>query len=117
VSSPVNGTIVIADDVVAQVVGLTVLECYGVVGMAATRLVHGVERLLGRDSLTKGVTVSRDEAGAARIDLYVIMEHGLNLAEVAENVRSRVAYQTARLTGVDVAGVQIHIQGVRRAGR
>ena len=32
-----GGVITIGDDVVAQVVGLTVLECYGVVGMASKR--------------------------------------------------------------------------------
>jgi uncharacterized alkaline shock family protein YloU len=110
------GTVTIADDVIADVVGLTVLECYGVVGMAATRLVHGVARLLGRDALASGVEVRRDPSGV-RIDLYVIMEHGLNLAEVADNVRSRVDYQLRRLTGIAATSIAIHIQDVRRTGK
>jgi uncharacterized alkaline shock family protein YloU len=110
----VAGEVVITDDVVAQVVGLTVLECYGIVGMAARRLVHGVARLLRRDAITAGVEVEREEAEAVRIELYVIMEHGLNLAEVVENVRSRVAYEVERLTGLRVTAVGVHIQGVRR---
>ena len=42
----VPGTLVIPHEVIAQIVGLTVLECYGVVGMAATSLSQGVARLL-----------------------------------------------------------------------
>jgi uncharacterized alkaline shock family protein YloU len=113
----VAGDVVIADDVVAQVVGLTVLECYGIVGMAARRLVHGVARLLGRDAITAGVEVQREDAANVRIELYVVMEHGLNLAEVVENVRRRVAYEVERLTGLHVTSVGVHIQGVRREGR
>jgi uncharacterized alkaline shock family protein YloU len=108
------GLVTITDDVVAEIVGLTVLECYGVVGMAAKRLVHGVARAVGRDALTSGVEVRRDLTGV-RIDLYVIMEHGLNLSEVADNVRRRVTYEVERLTGLAVTAVGIHIQDVRRA--
>jgi uncharacterized alkaline shock family protein YloU len=112
----VAGTITLGDDVVAEVVGLTVLECYGVVGMASKRLVHGVAKLLGRDALTSGVEVSRaGDGGGVDVDLYVVMEHGLNLAEVAENLRARVAYQVERLCGLRVGQVSIHIQGVRRS--
>ncbi len=108
-----HGTVTIPDDVVAQVVALTVLECYGVVGMTSTRLVDGVARLLRRDAVTRGVSVTRGADGPA-VELNVVMEHGLNLAEVADNVRARVEYQVARLTGTPVASLEIHIQAVRR---
>jgi len=110
----VAGSVTLGDDVVAEVVGLTVLECYGVVGMASKRLVHGVAKLLGRDALTKGVEVSAS-GDVVDVDLYVVMEHGLNLAEVADNLRARVAYQVERLCGLRVGQVSIHIQGVRRS--
>jgi uncharacterized alkaline shock family protein YloU len=110
----VPGEILISDDVVAQIVGLTVLECYGIVGMASRRLVHGVARLLGRDALTAGVEVERGADAGVGIDLYVVTEHGLNLAEVVENVQTRVRYEVERLTGLRVAAVGVHVQGVRR---
>jgi uncharacterized alkaline shock family protein YloU len=108
-----SGSVSFADEVIAQIVGLTVLECYGVVGMAATSLTRGVAHLLSRDRLTQGVSVRRDPAGLA-IDLYVVVEFGLNLAEVAANLRSRVKYQVEKLTELEVASLQIHIQGVKR---
>ena len=48
------------------------------------------------------------------IDLYVVVEYGLNLAEVATSVRSRVKYTVEKLTGIEVDTLQIHIQGVKR---
>jgi uncharacterized alkaline shock family protein YloU len=107
------GSVTLSDDAVAQVVGRTVLECYGVVGMASKSLVRGVARTLGRESLTQGVEVRREGDGL-RIALYVILEYGLNLAEVAATMRQRVAYEVGRLTRLEVGDVEIHIQGVRR---
>jgi len=104
------GRITIASDAIAQIVGHTAAECYGVVGMAG----KGLKRLLTRDRLTQGIEVSQRD-GALALDLYVVVEYGLNLAEVATTVRSRVAYEVERLTGLKVAAVEVHIQDVRRS--
>ena len=53
------------------------------------------------------------DAAALRIELHVVVEHGLNLAEVAATVRSQVAYEVTRLTGLEVAAVEVVIQRVR----
>ena len=113
-SPEVEGELVIPNEVIAQIVGLTVLECYGVVGMAARSLTQGVAGLLSRERIDQGVAVRR-EGDALAIDLYVIVEYGLNLAEVAATVRSRVGYELERLTGLRVAAVEVHIEDVRRS--
>jgi uncharacterized alkaline shock family protein YloU len=104
------GRVTIAADAIAQIVGHTAAECYGVVGMAGT----GLKRLLTRDKLTQGIGVSAAGEGL-RLDLHVIVEYGLNLAEVAATVRSRVTYEVERLTGLTVAAVEVHIEDVRRS--
>ncbi len=109
----VAGQLIVPNEVIAQIVGLTVLECYGIVGMAATSLSQGVARLLSRERITQGVAVRR-EGDQLAVDLYVVVEYGLNLAEVAANVRSRVTYMVEKLTGIPVGSLQIHIQGVKR---
>ena len=111
--APVAGELTVPGEVIAQIVGFTVLECYGVVGMAATSLTQGVARLLSRERVTQGVAVRRDDRRLA-IDLYVVVEYGLNLAEVAAAVRSRVKYNVEKLTQLEVGTVEIHVQGVRR---
>jgi uncharacterized alkaline shock family protein YloU len=112
-AAQVDGGLTIPNEVIAQIVGFTVLECYGVVGMAATNLTQGVARLLSRERITQGVSVRREGDGLA-IELYVILEFGLNLAEVASNVRTRVVYNVEKMTRMTVGSVQIHVQGVKR---
>jgi uncharacterized alkaline shock family protein YloU len=109
-----RGRITIGDDVVAEIVGLTVLECYGVVGVVAKRMAHGVARLLGRDGTAAGVEVVRGADGDVAIAVHVVMENGLNLAEVSESLRARVSYEVERQCGIPVSAVAVHIHDVRR---
>ena len=70
-------------------------------------------RLPGRDRVTDGIEVKSRERGL-EIELHVVVEYGLNLAEVAATVRTRVAYEVERQTGLPVALVEVRIEDVRR---
>jgi uncharacterized alkaline shock family protein YloU len=107
-SSPL-GTITISRTAISQIVGRTAAECYGVVGMAA----RPAERLPWRDKLTQGVSVTADGDGL-RIDVHVVVEYGLNLAEVGASLRQRVAYEVERMTGLTVGAVEVRIEDVRQ---
>lgn len=109
-SSPL-GRITISSEAVAQVVGHTAAECYGVVATVGRRRVG---KLLGRDRLTRGIAVRRSSEGL-QIEVHVVVEYGLNLAEVAASVRSRVRYEVERLTGLSVGAIEVHIEAVRRS--
>jgi uncharacterized alkaline shock family protein YloU len=111
------GRITISPEAIAQIVGRTAAECYGVVGMSLRTpgpARDRVTRLLPKSKPTRGIVVS-NEGGAVAIDLYVVVAYGLNLAEVAATVRSQVAYEVERLTGLTVASVDVHIQDVKRS--
>ena len=103
------GRVAITGDAVAQIVGLTAAECYGVVG---TKGAGKLARFRRRGRTTRGIEVSGDERGVS-IALHVVVEHGLNLAEVAATVRNRVAYEVGRMTGLEIASVEVHIEAVK----
>jgi uncharacterized alkaline shock family protein YloU len=105
------GTIRISAAAVADLVARTASRCYGVVGLASR---NSVERLRGRERAASAVAVAQEEGGV-RVELHVVVEYGLNLAEVAATLRSQVAYEVERLTGLDVAGVDVHIENARRS--
>jgi uncharacterized alkaline shock family protein YloU len=108
-ASSVLGRVAIADDAIAQIVGLTAAECYGVVAMSSA---GRIARLIARDRPTRGIEITGSEEGLS-IALHVVVEHGLNLAEVASTVRTRVAYEVERMTGLPIAAVEVHIEGVK----
>jgi uncharacterized alkaline shock family protein YloU len=106
-SSPL-GRITISSGAIAQIVAETALECYGVVGMKSSlrgRLARGRPR-------TRGIEIGRD-GREVTVDVHVVVEYGLNLAEVAASVRNRVAYEVERLTGLRVRSVEVHVDDVR----
>ena len=102
-----HGRLTIAREAVAEIVAETALGCYGVVGLSAGSRV-------GRMFRREGISVD-GAADALRIELHVVVEHGLNLAQVASTIRSQVAYELERLTGLTVAAVKVHIQRVRQS--
>ena len=71
-----------------------------------------VGRLLSRDRVGQGIVVGGNGDGVT-VDLYVVVEYGLNLAEVASGLRNRVTYDLERMTGLKVASVEVHIQDVK----
>ena len=110
-SSPL-GRISISHEAVAHIVGRVAAEAYGVVGMAPR---SPRKRLLTRDRLRQGITVGGSAEEGVTIELSVVVEYGLNLAEVASTLRNRVRYEVERLTGLNVADVEVRIQDVRRS--
>jgi uncharacterized alkaline shock family protein YloU len=106
------GRITIAAGAIAQIVARTAERCYGVVGIGGGGARARVERFLPRRG--QGISVSANGDGI-ELDLNVVVEYGLNLAEVAATVRSQVQYEVERLTGLSVASVDVHIQDVRQS--
>jgi uncharacterized alkaline shock family protein YloU len=102
-----DGRLTISRDAVAGIVAETALGCYGVVGISAG---SRVGRILRRD----GISIEGG-ADALRVELHVVVEHGLNLAEVASTIRSQVGYDVERLTGLAVSSVEVVIQRVRQS--
>jgi uncharacterized alkaline shock family protein YloU len=110
-----HGRITIAPEAVAQIVGRVAAECYGVVGMAVRGPARErVTQLLPKGRPGRGIIV-RNVDGAVALDLHVVVAYGLNLAEVAATVRSQVAYEVERLTGLPVAAVEVVVQDVRQS--
>ncbi len=105
-----NGRITFADDVIAIIAGLAATEIAGVAGMSGG-IVGGIAEILGRKNLTKGVKVEVGDK-EAEINLYIIVEYGAKIPEVAWNVQENVKKAVETMTGLHVPSVNIHVQGV-----
>ncbi len=106
------GSIRVSDDFLAELAGFTCTQCYGIVGMAGQSLQDGVAQLLGRDSIKRGVKLKR-KGDRVSFSLFVIVEAGINITEVARNLIEQVKYNVSKASGIEVEEVQVHVQGVR----
>jgi len=112
IQSAVNeiGVIKITDEVVAIIAGIAATEVPGVAGMSGG-IAGGIAEALGRKNLSKGVKVEAGEKEAA-IDLYIIVEYGFRIPDVAWSIQEKVKKAVENMTGLNVIEVNIHIQGV-----
>ncbi|NLZ44357.1 MAG: Asp23/Gls24 family envelope stress response protein [Clostridia bacterium] len=106
-----NGTVRIANEVVGIIAGLAATEVRGVAGMSGG-VVDGISELLKKKSLSKGVRVEVGEKEAA-IDLYVVIEYGARIPDVAISIQENVKRAIEGMTGLKVVEVNVHIQGVQ----
>ena len=104
------GRVTMTTGAIAAIAGRAVEESFGVVDQADRR---GPLRLLVRKR-DPGVRVRQSDDGLA-LELHVVVDYGVNLAEVTEMVRSRVAYEVGRHTGLPVKAVDVHVDSARRA--
>ena len=106
------GYINIEDSVIATIAGLSAMESYGIVGMASKSATDGFFQLLKWENLSKGIKVyTRDDE--VEVDLHVILEYGVRISVVAENIIEKVKFNIENLTGLNVTMVNIYVQGIR----
>lgn len=104
------GAIRIADEVVAVIAGLAATEIEGVAGMSGG-LAGGIAEMLGRKNLSRGVKVEVGERECA-VDLFIIVEFGSQIPDVALRVQENVKRAIESMTGLNVVEANVHIQGV-----
>jgi len=85
-------------------------------GMAARGLRDGVAELLHRGNVDRGVDVVEVEGGLA-IDVFVIVQYGIRISEVAHNLQETLKFEVERSVGVPVVEVNVNVQGVREERR
>src|SRR5262245_41961563 len=112
-NEPYLGRIEVSPHAIESIAGLVVLESYGVVGMAPKdSREYMAAVLLPRSNFRRGLDV-KYQAGEIVIDLHVIVEYGTRVIQVAQGIKNRVKYVIERDTGLQVAGVNVHVQGLR----
>jgi uncharacterized alkaline shock family protein YloU len=107
-----RGRVVVAERAIATVAGRAVAECYGVVGVAARHPRLGAVELLPPERYDRGVLV-RYARDSITIELYVVLEYGLRITEIAHNIMENVKFVVERTLGQRVVRVNVNVQALR----
>ncbi|GAA3179664.1 MULTISPECIES: Asp23/Gls24 family envelope stress response protein [Streptomyces] len=111
-----RGRTTIADGVVEKIAGLAARDVLGVHAMGS-----GISRTFGavRDrvpggskSVTRGVKAEVGEVQTA-LDLEIVVDYGVAIADVARDVRENVVAAVERMTGLEVVEVNIAVSDVK----
>ena len=109
------GRTTIADTVVAKIAGIAAREVSGVhaLGGGAARAVGAIRERIpgGRTNQSLGVSVEVGERQAA-VDLQLVAEYGVSIADLAQGIRRNVISSIERMTSLEVTEVNIDVQDV-----
>ena len=100
------GEIRISPEVIAKYAGITAVECFGIVGMAAVSMKDGLVKLLKKESLTHGINVEIQDNHIS-LDFHVIVSYGVSISAVADNLIENVKYKVEEFTGMEVDKINI----------
>ena len=106
------GEIQINPEVIAIYAGTTAVECFGIVGMAGVSVKDGLVKLLNRDSITRGISVTLNQ-NKLILDFHVIVAYGVSILAVTDNLISNVKYKVEEFTGIEVEKINIFVEGVK----
>lgn len=115
-----QGRTTIADAVVQKIAGIATREVSGVfnLGTGSARAFGALrQRIPGSagPAATQGVSVEVGEKQAA-IDLDIVVEYGVSIAQLAANVRRNVITAVERMTGLEVIEVNIAVDDIHVPG-
>ena len=110
----VKGNLHISNDVIAEIVGAAVIDCYGVVGMSDASSSNNI-KILTASRARKGVTVTAGEEGI-KIDIFVVLKYGVNIAVVTQNIRDRVVFLLETYVQAPVESIDVHVTGIKVRG-
>lgn len=111
-SHEIGGKIEVSPRAISHLASRAAQRSYGVVGLASKHARPGWAELLRREEMSKGVEVNFPD-GRVIIDLYVILEYGTRISEVARNIMSNVKFALESSLGVSVVQVNVTVQGIR----
>nr|WP_296153324.1 Asp23/Gls24 family envelope stress response protein [uncultured Peptoniphilus sp.] len=107
-----KGNITIDNQVIATIAGVSAMESYGVVGMASKNAADGIFQLLKFENLTRGIEVNTENERVL-ISLHVIIEFGIRISTVGQNIIDRVRFNVESLTDLDVDDIEVLVEGIR----
>jgi len=116
-----QGKTSVADGVVRKIAGIAAREVSGVhnLGSGGARAFGAIrERIPGTSStpnISQGVSVEVGERQAA-VDLDLVVEYGVSIADLAQSVRRNVISSVERMTGLEVTEVNVAVNDIYIAG-
>lgn len=111
-----HGRTTIADTVVSKIAGIATREVNGVhdLGRGSARAFGQIRQRIPGSSgpaTAQGVSVEVGETQAA-VDLDVVVDYGVNIAELSKSIRRNVINSVEQMTGLEVVEVNIAVDDV-----
>ena len=104
------GDIQIHNDVFSMIAHETAMKVPGVVELSGS-LVDGIAGIMGKKD--RGIRVEKENEDIRSINLTVVLEFGVCIPEICQQLQSTVKKSVEEMTGQDIYKVNVFVCGVR----
>ena len=101
----------VSEEVVSMIAAKAALRVPGVSKLSGEFADRVTKKILGRENIARGIGISKEEEGL-RIDIYLNVEFGTRIPDLAWEVQISVKEAVESVTGLSVQMVNIHVEGV-----
>lgn len=102
------GSVTIAQNYFAKLIGDAASSCYGVVSMVPRGFQRLRSTLLRRTFNDTGIRV-RGNDQSLTVDLHITVLYGMNIGAVSKSIIHKVTYVVEEATGIKVSRVIVHV--------
>ncbi len=97
---------------VANLVGETCSECYGVVGLTNAKSIKEKLIILKKENYVEGVNVTK-ENGKFNVDVHLICAYGIKITEIVSEVSKRINYVLTKKYGQLFSKINVYVEELR----
>lgn len=101
----------VSEEIVSMLAARAALRVPGVSRLSGEFADNITKKILGRENIARGIGISKEEEGL-RIDIYLNVEYGTRIPDLAWEVQNSVKEAVQSVTGLPVQLVNIHVEGV-----
>ena len=101
----------VSEEIVSMIAARAALRVSGVSRLNGEFTDQLTKKILGKENIARGIALTREEEGLG-IDIYLNVEFGARIPDLAWEVQSSVKEAVESVTGIAVQMVNIHVQGV-----
>ena len=112
--SPENqntGDVKISVKVLEIILGIATNEVDGVYGTRGT-ISTSISEFLGKESLSKGVTVETSDDNKLNADVYVYLDYGVSVPKTSLKIQKELRDQTKHMTDLELDDINVHVVGI-----
>jgi len=106
------GSIYIEDVVIQKIVGVSVVESYGVVKKGQKHSIEELLTFLGFDPSYKDIKITVNDSEII-VDIHIVLEYGIKIPTVCQNIIERVKYNLEVYIGSNIYYVNIFVEDIR----
>ncbi len=108
-----NGSVLISEDVIAEIVAHAAAEVEGVVGLN-NKPGSDIAELIGKKNWGRGLKITVLENNSVELDCNITVNYGQNVVNIAKAAQKAIINALESMAAIEIAAVNVNICGITR---